>query len=69
MKLLNTWLNLMRVEIWVELGFKLATSESAKFINRGYSNEVFVESVNKLRAHNLTTIVHLLMGFLMKPKK
>ncbi|HHU80287.1 MAG: TIGR01212 family radical SAM protein [Bacilli bacterium] len=51
-----------RVEIWVELGFQTCHERSAKFINRGYSNEVFVESVNKLRAHNLTTIVHIING-------
>lgn len=51
-----------RIEVWVELGFQTCHESTSKFINRGYPNEVFLEAVQKLRAHNLTTIVHIING-------
>lgn len=51
-----------KIEVWVELGFQTCHEVTAKFINRGYHNEVFEQAVKSLRAKNITTIVHIING-------
>lgn len=51
-----------KVEVWVELGFQTSNEATAKFINRGYQNRVFEETVKKLAEVKITTIIHIING-------
>ena len=51
-----------RTDLWVEIGLQTANDETAKLINRGYNYSVFVDSVNKLRKHNINVTVHIING-------
>lgn len=63
----NDVLNLLKelnkqIPLWVELGFQTSNEETAKFINRGYSNDVLIKAVNDLKALGITVIVHIING-------
>lgn len=51
-----------RKALTIELGFQTSNETTAKFINRGYTNEVFVNSVNELRKRNIDVVVHIING-------
>lgn len=51
-----------RKTLTIELGFQTSNETTAKFINRGYTNEVFVNSVNELRKRNIDVVVHIING-------
>ena len=51
-----------RKTLTIELGFQTSNEITAKFINRGYTNEVFVNSVNELRKRNIDVVVHIING-------
>lgn len=51
-----------QVEVWVELGFQTSNEITSKYINRGYTNEVFVNAVKALQEANLYTVVHIING-------
>lgn len=51
-----------RVYTWVELGLQTSNEETAKLINRGYTLDVFEESVNNLRKRNIDIVVHTILG-------
>ena len=51
-----------RIDLWVEIGLQTSNDETAKLINRGYDYHVFVDSVNKLRKHNINVTVHIING-------
>ena len=46
----------------VELGLQTANEETAKFINRQYTNETFTNAVSMLNKYNIDVIVHLMVG-------
>ncbi len=48
--------------LWVELGFQTSNERTAGLINRGYGNDLFMESFNKLKRLNIKTVVHLMAG-------
>lgn len=48
--------------VWVELGLQTINEETAKLINRGYTNNVFEEAVKMLRKYNIEIIVHIING-------
>ena len=48
--------------VCVELGFQTANEETAKLINRGYSNDVFVNAVKLLNEYNIDVVVHIMIG-------
>lgn len=48
--------------IWVELGLQTIHEESAIFINRCYTLDVFDDAVVRLRARKIPTVVHLIAG-------
>ncbi len=48
--------------VWVELGLQTAHEETAQYINRGYSLEVFEKAVANLHAISIDIIVHLILG-------
>lgn len=48
--------------IWVELGLQTIHEDSASFIRRGYTLNVFNDAVVRLRAAGLTVIVHVILS-------
>ena len=63
----NDVLNLLKelneqIPLWVELGFQTSNEETAKYINRGYSNDILVKAVNDLKSLGITVIVHIING-------
>ncbi|WP_432627435.1 TIGR01212 family radical SAM protein [Brotaphodocola sp.] len=48
--------------VWIELGLQTIHEESARFIRRGYPLSCFEDALERLRAHNLETIVHVILG-------
>ena len=51
-----------RVDVWVELGLQTANDRTAALINRGYESSVYVSAMNTLRAYNVDTVTHLMIG-------
>lgn len=48
--------------IWVELGLQTANENTAKYIRRCYKNEVYVKSVERLKAVGINVITHIILG-------
>lgn len=54
-------LNLLK-PVWIELGLQTIHEKSAKYIRRGYSLPVYERAVRELRARNIETITHVILG-------
>ena len=50
------------IPLWIELGFQTSNENTAKYINRGYNNECFLNAVKKLKLLGITVIVHIING-------
>lgn len=48
--------------VWIELGFQTSNEETARYINRGYTLDVFDSAVNKLNRISVDVIVHIILG-------
>lgn len=48
--------------VWVELGFQTSNENSAVFIRRGYTNDVFTDAVKKLGEAGIKTVAHIIAG-------
>lgn len=48
--------------VWVELGLQTVNPDSASFIRRGYSLDVYDKAVNNLKSRGIHTIVHMIAG-------
>ena len=48
--------------IWVELGLQTSNEDTAAFIRRGYSNEIYENAVENLKAAGCKIITHLILG-------
>lgn len=48
--------------VFVELGLQTIHSDSAKYIRRGYSLEVYNEAVKKLKNIGVNIVVHIILG-------
>lgn len=48
--------------VWIELGLQTIHEETARFIRRGYSLEVFTDAVKRLRDAGIEVIVHTILG-------
>lgn len=48
--------------VFVELGLQTIHSDSAKYIRRGYSLEVYDEAVKKLKNIGVNIVVHIILG-------
>ena len=48
--------------VYVELGFQTANENVAKKINRGYSNQEFVDAVKLLNKYNIDVVAHIMVG-------
>lgn len=51
-----------QITLWIELGFQTSNEESAKYLNRGYDNEVLVDAVHSLKKIGVNVIVHIING-------
>ena len=54
-------LNLLK-PIWVELGLQTIHEKSAEYIRRGYPLAVYERAIRELRARNIETITHVILG-------
>lgn len=48
--------------VWVELGLQTIHESTARFIRRGYPLPVYDDAVNRLHAHGLEVITHVILG-------
>ena len=48
--------------VWVELGLQTSNPDSARYIRRGYENEVYKRAVEKLNAAGIKVITHVIIG-------
>lgn len=48
--------------VWIELGLQTIHEKSAQLIRRGYKLSVFEDTLRRLKAHHLETIVHVILG-------
>lgn len=48
--------------IWIELGLQTIHEETARYLRRGYPYACFLACCERLRAHGLPFIVHLILG-------
>lgn len=46
--------------VWVELGLQTVNPDSASFIRRGYSLDVYDKAVNNLKSRGIHTVVHMI---------
>lgn len=46
----------------VELGLQTTNTNSVKLINRCYDNEVYEETVNKLKSRGINSVTHIILG-------
>ncbi|MEG2757936.1 MAG: TIGR01212 family radical SAM protein [Anaerovoracaceae bacterium] len=51
-----------RTFLWVELGLQTIHEKTADKINRCYPLSVYDEAIVNLKAHNIRTVVHLILG-------
>lgn len=51
-----------KTRLWIELGLQTANEDSARFIRRGYTNDVFVEAVKRLQQLHIPVIAHVILG-------
>ena len=48
--------------VWIELGLQTIHEETARFIKRGYTLDVFNNTVKELRKRNIYIVVHIILG-------
>ncbi|MBS6022657.1 MAG: TIGR01212 family radical SAM protein [Paeniclostridium sordellii] len=51
-----------KTNLWVELGLQTIHNKTSKVINRGHDYDTFLEGVEKLKKHNIKTVVHIING-------
>ncbi len=51
-----------RTYLWVELGLQTVHEETARLINRGYSLETYVSSIEELKKRNIEVVTHCILG-------
>ena len=60
-KLLDTYRQ-KGLYVWVELGLQTVNKSVAKIINRGYTNEQFLQALNTLHKYNIDVVGHIMLG-------
>ena len=48
--------------VTVELGLQTANPETARYIRRGYENEIYRDAVKRLKAAGLEVVTHIILG-------
>lgn len=51
-----------RKPVWVELGLQSIHEDTARLIRRGYSMDVFLSALRRLKEEGITVIVHVILG-------
>jgi len=51
-----------RTFLWLELGLQTIHDDTAQAFNRGYSFDVYLDSVQRLRAHGIRVCTHVING-------
>ncbi len=51
-----------KTHLWIELGLQTMHPATAKWINRGYTLDVFEKAVQSLKAHGIEVVVHVIVG-------
>ncbi|CEQ11677.1 radical SAM protein [[Clostridium] sordellii] len=51
-----------KTNLWVELGLQTIHDKTSKVINRGHDYDTFLDGVEKLKKHNIKTVVHIING-------
>ena len=51
-----------KTNLWVELGLQTIHDKTSKLINRGHDYNTFLKGVEKLKKHNIKTVVHIING-------
>lgn len=46
----------------VELGFQTVNEETAKYIRRGYQNNVYFDAVKRLKQNGINVVTHIIIG-------
>lgn len=59
-KLLATYTK--KYYVCVDLGLQTSNDITAKFINRGYSSDIFSKAVDVLRKYNIDVVAHIMIG-------
>lgn len=48
--------------LWVELGFQTSNEKTAKLINRGYQNDVYLSAIKDLNLRGIEVVTHVIFG-------
>ena len=48
--------------VWVELGLQTANEKTAEYIRRCYKNEVYQDTVSRLKSKGINVITHIILG-------
>lgn len=51
-----------KIPVFVELGLQTSNENTARFINRCYENQCFIEAVDKLNKIEIEVIAHIIIG-------
>lgn len=51
-----------KIPVWVELGLQTSNENTAQFINRCYTNDIFIEAVQNLKNIGVEVIAHVIIG-------
>ncbi len=54
--------------VTVELGFQTSNEKTAKYIRRGYKNEIYLDAVKRLKNVNLEVVTHIIIGLPFETK-
>lgn len=55
--------------VWVELGLQTSNEKTARFIRRGYSNDIYDKAVKELKGIDCKVITHVILGLPHETKK
>ena len=48
--------------LWVEFGLQTSDEDTAILINRGYKNEVYLSTMEKMKTAGIETVTHIILG-------
>jgi uncharacterized protein len=48
--------------LWVELGFQTSKETTAKLVNRGYENDIYIKATEKLKNAGIKFVTHIIFG-------
>lgn len=48
--------------LWVEFGLQTSDENTARLINRGYTNDVYLSAMDKMKSAGIETVSHIILG-------